>query len=54
MIAENDKKFKLEPITYEIKKATLKGVNIYNVSGDFLTIADPTNDKILEEYFRIF
>lgn len=46
-IAENDENFKLDPITFGIEQATLKGVNIHNVPGDYLAIIDSANDKIL-------
>ena len=47
MIAENDENFKLDPIPFGIEQATLKGVNIHNVPGDYLAIIDSANDKIL-------
>jgi len=45
--ANDDPGYKLDPIDLGWKKAALKGVNIYNIPGNHLSIVEPPNDKIL-------
>lgn len=50
--AENDESYKLDAIHLGWKKAALKGVNIYNITGNHLNIVSPPNDKVLAEMLQ--